>query len=142
MVWGGIHFHGRTPLHLVQGNLTGVRYRNEIVRRFVLTTLQPMGPGAILQDDNATHHLMQQHQVTRMNWPARSPDMAPIDHLWDILGHHIHGNHLPAVNLAQLFQFLQREWNAIPQRKLVTLVQSMRRRCVECLGANGGFTHY
>ena len=54
MVWGGIHLHGRTPLHLVQGNLTGMRYRDEIVRRFVLPTLQAMGPAAILQDDNAT----------------------------------------------------------------------------------------
>ena len=80
-----------------------------------------MGPGAILQDDNATPHhatvvtaFLQQHQITRMNWPARSPDMAPIEHLWDILGRRVHDNHPPAVNRAQLFQFLQQEWNAIP----------------------------
>ena len=56
MVWGGIHLHGRTPLPLVQGNLTSVRYQDEIVRRFVLPTLQAIGLGAILQDDNATLH--------------------------------------------------------------------------------------
>ena len=116
MVRGGIHLHGRTPHHLVQDNLTGVTY-------FVLHTLQAMGPGAMLQDDNA-------------------PDMAPTEHLWDILGCRVHDNHPQAINLAQLFQFLQQEWNAIPQRNLVTLVQPMRRRCVECLGANGGFTYY
>ena len=53
MVWGGI-LRGGTLLCLVQGNLTGVRYRDEIVRRFVLPTLQAMGPGAIFQDENAT----------------------------------------------------------------------------------------
>ena len=149
MVWGGIHLHGRTPLHLVQGNLTGVRYRDEIVRRIVLPTLQAMGPGAILQDDNATPHrarvvtgFLQQHQVTQMDWPARSPDLPSIQNLWDILGRRVHDNHFSAANLAQLFQFLQQEWNAIPQQTLVTLVQSMRKRCVECLTANGGFTHY
>ena len=139
MVWGD------TPLHLVHGNLTGVRYRDDIVWCFVLPTLQAMEPGVILQDDNATPHcarVVQQHQVTRMKWPARSPDMAPIEHLWNILGRRVHDNHPPAENLAQLFQFLQQEWNTIPHRNMVTLVQPMRRQCVECFGANGGFTHY
>ena len=45
MVCGGIHLHGRTPLHPVQGNLTGIRYRDKIVWRIVLPTLQAMGPG-------------------------------------------------------------------------------------------------
>ena len=70
MVWEELHLHGRTPLHLVQGNVTVVRYRDKIVRRIVLSTLQAMGPGAILQDDNATPHcarvvtgILQQHQV-------------------------------------------------------------------------------
>ena len=93
MVWGGIHLHGRTPLHLIQGILTGIRYRDEIIWRIVLPTLQAMGPGVILQDDNATPHctrvvtgFLQQHQVTQMDWPAHSSDLAPIENLWDILG--------------------------------------------------------
>jgi hypothetical protein len=32
MVWGGITAHGRTPLVVVAGNLTGMRYRDEIVQ--------------------------------------------------------------------------------------------------------------
>ena len=67
IVWGGIHLHGRTPLHLVQGNLTGVRYRDEIVRRIVLPTLQAMGPGA-----RVVTGFLQQHHATQMNWPAHS----------------------------------------------------------------------
>ena len=137
------------PLHLLQGNLTGVTYRDEIIRRIVFPTLQAMGPGEILQDDNATPHharvvtgFLQQHQVTQMDWPARSPNLAPIENLWDILGRRVNDNHLPAANSDQLFQFLQQEWNAIPQQTLVTLVQSMRKRCVECLTANGSFMYY
>ena len=142
-MWGG------TPLHLIQGNLTGVRYRDEVVLCTVLPTLQAMGPGAILQDDNTTPHrarvvtgFLQQYQVTQMDWPAHSLDLAPIENLWDILSRLVHDTHSHAANLAQLFQFLQQEWNAIPQQTLVTLVQSMRKRRVECLTANGGFTHY
>ena len=31
MVWGGITAHGRTPLVVVAGNLTGIRYRDEMM---------------------------------------------------------------------------------------------------------------
>ena len=61
---------------------------------------------------------LQQHQVTHMDWPARSPDLAPIENLWGILGRRVHDNHPPAANLAQLFQFLQQKWSAIPQQTL------------------------
>ena len=148
MVWGGIHLHGRPPLHLIQGNLTGVRYRDEIIWRIVLLTLQAMGPGAILQDDNATPHrarvvtgFLQQHQVTQMDWPARSPDLAPIENLWDIPGRRVHDNHPQQQTSLSCSSSFSR--SGMPSlNRLVALVQSMRKRCVECLTANGGFTHY
>ena len=74
------------------------------------------GTWRILQDDNATPHrarvvtgFFQQHQVTQMDWPAHSPDLAPVENLWDVLGRRVHDNHPPAANLAQLFKFFQQE---------------------------------
>ena len=149
MIWGGFHLHGRTPLYHIQGNLTGVRYRDEIVRPHIIPTLQAIGQGAVLQDDNATPHrarvvtnFLQQQQVTRMDWPARSPDLAPIENLWDILGRRLRDNHPPPADVHQLLHLLQQEWFNIPQQILRNLVHSMRRRCQECLAARGGHTHY
>ena len=149
MVWGGFHLHGRTPLYHIQGNLTGLRYRDEIVRPHIIPTLQAIGQGAVLQDDNATPHrarvvthYLQQQQVTRMDWPSRSPDLAPIENLWDILGRRVQENHPPPADVHQLLHLLQQEWFNIPQQTLRNLVHSMRRRCQECLDARGGHTHY
>ena len=149
MVWAGFHMHGRTPLYRIRGNLTGVRYRDEIVMPLIIPTLQAMGAGAILQDDNATPHrarvvqdVLEQHQIERMNWPARSPDLAPIEHLWDILGRRVRHNHPPPADVDDLFQFLQQEWMAIPQPMLQNHVNSMRSRIGECLAAQGGHTRY
>nr|KAG5714667.1 hypothetical protein BaRGS_000155 [Batillaria attramentaria] len=149
MVWGGFHLHGRTPLYLIRGNLTGVRYRDEIVRPIIIPTLRAMGRGSCLQDDNATPHravvvrdFLQRQQVVRMDWPARSPDLAPIENLWDILGRRVVDNHPHPTDAAQLFQFLHQEWHAIPQQMLQNLVHSMRQRVVDCLAANGGHTSY
>lgn len=149
MVWAGFSLHHRTPLHRVEGNITGIAYMNDILRPIAIPALQAIGPGAILQDDNARPHraqvvnnFLQQQQVTRMNWPSCSPDLNPIEHVWDVLGRRIRANHPPPPNLNVLFQTLQQEWQAIPRDTLQTLLTSMRQRCIDCINANGGHTRY
>lgn len=149
MVWGGINFRSRTPLYRVEGNLNGVGYRDRILGPIALPVLNAVGPGAIYQHDNAPAHrarvvtdFLQQQQVDAMVWPALSPDLNPIEHLWDVLGRRIRANHPRPANLQRLFQFLQEEWEAVPQVTLQNLILSMRRRCQDCIAANGGHTRY
>ena len=149
MVWGGFSTHHRTPLHIVNGRLNGVAYRDTILRPLVLPALQAVGNGAIFMDDNAPCHraavattFLQQQGVVRMNWPARSPDLNPIEHAWDVLGRRVRALNPPAATLQELGQHLQQEWQAIPQATLRGLVESMRRRCTAVLNVNGGHTRY
>ena len=46
MAWGGIHLNGRTPLYVIQGSVTGLVYRDEIMRPLIQPAQQAMGPGA------------------------------------------------------------------------------------------------
>ena len=149
MVWGGISIHHRTPLYVVDGNLTGIRYLNEIIRPLVLPGLQQIDGGAVLQDDNARPHrarvvtdFLRQQGIARMDWPAYSPDLAPIEHAWDELGRRVRNNHAPPANFHDMGQLLMAEWQAIPQEFFRRLINSMRQRCVECIRARGGFTRY
>ena len=149
MVWGGMSLGTRTPLLPSHGILNGVRYRDEVLGPVALPSLANLGQDAIFQDDNAPAHrarlvtdFLGQHQVTRMVWPACSPDLNPIEHLWDVLGRRIRANHAPPPTLARLVQVLVMEWNAIPQATLRTLVNSMRQRCEACIQARGGHTRY
>ena len=149
MVWGGISEHHRTPLYHVHGNMNAQVYRDQILAPLVVPTLQQIGPNAILQDDNATPHrarlvdtFLRQSNITRMDWPANSPDLNPIEHVWDMLDRRVRSNHPPPGNLQQLLGLLQLEWQAIPQRNLANLIHSMRGRCDECRTNRGGFTHY
>ena len=146
MVWGGISIHHRTPLYVVDGNLTGIK---EIIRPLVLPGIQQIGGGAVLQDDNARPHrarvvtdFLRQQGIARMDWPAYSPDLAPIEHAWDELGRRVRNNHAPPANLHDMGQLLMAEWQAITQEFFRRLINSMKQRCVECIRARGGFTRY
>jgi hypothetical protein len=58
MVWGGITAHGRTPLVVVAGNLTGIRYQDEIVQPYVIPFIQAQANNVTFQQDNARPHVV------------------------------------------------------------------------------------
>ncbi|GFU68224.1 transposable element Tc1 transposase [Trichonephila clavipes] len=54
-------------------------------------------------------------------WPAYSPDISPIKHVWDVIGHRLQTLPLPRTN-DQLWQMAEREWRNIPQGTIRTLI--------------------
>lgn len=149
MVWAGIGIGQRTPLQRVMGNMNAISYRDDILTPVVIPALQAIGEGAIFQDDNARAHrariindYLNTQQVTHMDWPANSPDLNPIEHVWDILGRRLRENHPSPANQDQLFNFLEQEWQHIPQNEINRLIMSMRRRCLACINSRGGHTAY
>ena len=75
-------------------------------------------------------------------WCSCSPDLNPIEHLWDELGRRVSARDNPIVNSETLREALEEEWNNIPQVRISSLVNSMHSRCTECYQALGGHTHY
>ena len=117
---------------LIQGNLNAVRDRDEIVTPRIEPFVHAHGPGVILQQDNAPSHrahVVQQHmqarQIDVLPWPANSPDMSPIEHVWDELQRRLQRRPRPPLTLQELRQALQEEWQAMPQAFFGRLVCSM-----------------
>ena len=134
MVWGGVSQHHWTELVVIAGNLNAVRYREDILPH-VVPFLQAH-PDMTLQHDNATSHtarsvhdFLQDPNVSVLPWPAKSPDLNPIEHIWDLLDRRAI---LPR-NVRKLAGALVEEWGNISQQELANLVQSMRRRMLQYL---------
>ena len=148
MIWGGFTYDNKTALHMVQGHLIAARYVNQIVDPHMLPFIQ-RNPGTVLMQDNARPHTARhtiQHlatnQVQPMDWPSKSPDLNPIENVWDALDRCIKRRAVQPRNLVELSQALNEEWQRFPQYKLRRLVASMRRRCQACIAARGGHTRY
>ncbi|CDQ81397.1 unnamed protein product [Oncorhynchus mykiss] len=148
MVWGNVSQHNRTELVVIAGNLNTVRYREDILLPHVVPFLQAH-PEMTLQHDNATSHtarsvhdFLQDRNVSVLPWPAKSPDLNPIEHVWDLLDRRVRARAIPPRNVRELADALVEEWGNISQQEQANLVQSMRRRCTAVLNTAGGYTRY
>ncbi|GFT82652.1 transposable element Tcb1 transposase [Trichonephila clavipes] len=95
-------------------------------------------------DDNARPHranivdeCLQSEDITRMDWPAYTPDLNPIEHVWDMLGRRIAARQPPPTCLPELRRALLDEWCNIPQDQIDNFILSMPRRYKACIASFG-----
>ncbi|GFX42398.1 transposable element Tcb2 transposase [Trichonephila clavipes] len=150
MVWAGIMINGRTRLHVVaNGTMTGQRYIDEVLLPHVRLFRGAVGDKFVFMDDNATCHrtltvqdCLDSEGIQRLVWPARSPDLNPIENVWDALGRQVAGRNNPPTNENTLIRALTEEWDKLPQQLLDNVVQSMVRRVECCITLHGGHIPY
>ncbi|GFX11403.1 transposable element Tcb2 transposase [Trichonephila clavipes] len=150
MVWAGIMINGRTRLHVVaNGTMTDQRYVDEVLLPHVRLFRGAVGDKFDFMDDNATCHrtlavqdCLDSAGIQRLVWPARSPDLNPIENVWDALGRQVAGRNYPPTNKKTLIRALTEEWDKLPQQLLDNVVQSMVRRVECCITLHGGHIPY
>ncbi|KAI3358377.1 hypothetical protein L3Q82_014691 [Scortum barcoo] len=78
------------------GNLNGIN------RNTGCTIIRPPRDGGIRYRGLTQEQFLQDEGIDAMDWPARSPDLNPIEHIWDIMSRSIHQRHVAPQTVQEL----------------------------------------
>ena len=107
MMWAEISNDSKAELVHVLGNLTAVRYRDEIIQPHTMHVIDRQRE--LFQQDNARSHTacltmdyLEQNNINVLPWHSKSPDFNPIEHIWDHLDKGVRKRQPPPQTIEQV----------------------------------------
>lgn len=147
MVWGCMASKGLGKLHFIDGIMNSDVYMEILKTQMLPSAKNLLGRRYLFQQDNDPKHkskkvteFLNQRRVKVLEWPAQSPDLNPIEHLWEEMEKR--RNDENPRNRQELKDVLQKIWNDIEPDVCQELVESMPRRLQAVIAAKGGPTKY
>ena len=151
MLWGCMMWEGVGYACKIDGKLNAELY-TQILEEDFQSSIQYYGKSPqdiIFQQDNDPKHRsklaqnwFQTNGIDVLPWPAQSPDMNPIEHLWDHLKKRLKEYSHPPGGILELWERVEKEWEKIPKEVCQNLIESMPRRVAAVIKAKGGYTKY
>ena len=139
---------GVGKLAFIDGNMTGEMYRR-ILENNLLDSVRmlSLGNGWVFQHHNDPKHRaavvttwLNGNNIERIKWPSFSPDLNPIEHLWDEVERRMKKTN--PRNVTELKECLVRIWENIESQVCKKLVDSVPSRLHEVLRMKGYPTRY
>jgi transposase len=151
MIWGCMTSLGPGSMAKIDGGLDAELYC-KILDEDLLDTISNYGldkSEIIFQHDNDPKHTakktkkwLEKQEMQVLDWPPQSPDLNPIEHLWDNLKRRLAGYENHPTATWQLWERVEAEWTKIGEEECMRLIESMPRRIAAVLKAKGGPTKY
>ena len=151
MVWGCITAKGPGYLTKIDNGLDADLYCSILSGELMATIrwYKLDKDKVIFQYDNdpkytarKTKEWLEESVLTVLDWPAQSPDLNSIEHMWDELKRRLAGYERMPTGVHELWERVQDEWNEANEKDCMHVVESMPKRIAAVLKARGGYTNY
>ena len=135
----------------INGSLDSATYIS-ILKDELLETIEYYGlddEDIVFQQDNAAIHKskatmkwLEEQNFELMDWPAKSPDLSPIENLWAILKKRLNTYQTPPNSIHVLWERIEEQWNTITPELCNKLIESMPKRMQMVVQAKGSWIKY
>ena len=147
IVWNCTSYNGFGNLHFIDGIMDKYVYCN-ILANNIEPSIKKLGlKEYVFQQDNDPKHTsnylkeyFQNKNIKVLDWPSQSPDLNPIEHLWNHIKKEL--KNYKSNNIEDLKYNISKIWNSIDVKITQNLVDSVPNRIIEVLRNKGGNTKY
>lgn len=155
-VWSCFSWYGPGYIVMVDDTMDAELYK-KILQEDLQASLNEWGmrPGRfVFQHDNDSKHTaklvkdylrsihLTEEEGTLLTWPAQSPDLNPIEHMWSELERRLAAYPEYPKSCDELWERISKEWYEIPPKFCQMLITSMHSRLAAVHRAKGGSTKY
>nr|CAH7725535.1 unnamed protein product [Callosobruchus chinensis] len=148
--WRNVLFSDESRFGLVSGNNDRCILLQNIINAIVQPLRNEIADQFIFMDDNArphrtraVQHAFEKRNIARLEWPAMSSDMNPIEHVWDYVSRAIFNRNNPPRSTQEIIVAATEEWDNIPQEVINNnLIFGMHRRVDALIRSRGGNTEF
>ena len=148
MFWGCFGGVQMGDIHQITGIMKKEEYHQILVRHAMPSGVRLFGSGWTFQQDNDPKHkshlcndyLQKKAQagtIQLMTWPPQSPDLSPIELLWDEVDRQVQSK--KPTSLAELSSIVKDTWKDIAEDVLEKLLARMPLLCQAVIDADGGY---
>jgi transposase len=151
MMWGCITYAGVGYGCHIEETMDADVYRHILETSFK-DTLEYWGlskQSVIFQHDNDPKHTSKKVKewfvkegIQVLAWPAQSPDLNPIEHVWRHLKLKLARYETKAKGIHELWERCDKEWNSFSTEECRKYIESMPARVKAVMATKGGHTKY
>ncbi|GBN91791.1 Transposable element Tc3 transposase [Araneus ventricosus] len=144
MVWVAFSFSGQVGLDFLNDRQNSPKYI-ETLENHLMSFAENIGgrnweyqyDNASIHTSNAMKYYLNSKNVTVLEWPPMSPDLNPIENVWDIMCRKVYENGGQFYSVNALRTAIESAWYNLEQEILQTLIMSMEKRVYDVILKNG-----